>query len=286
MKLCQKWLQFRTELSPLVVTSAPCLLHLSHVLTWSCDSLSSPSLNPTLLLRTIEVFLEPSTYHTGHAHCHTDHTHTVTDHTHSVIGFLYRHLIQHHFFRSLLALFQLRVPTPDSVDATPTLLGTSLLGYLTRPLMGGVAGGSGLMYEFLANEVLGSAHSPHVTYLVLPHLRTQGVDAGPLVRGVLAGVASGDVAPTLELLYAVIQLVHSNLATADMEERLIEDYLQLVSVLLSKIPSEHVVAGAIEEEGEGEGEDVDPLSSRDAMLRHCVASLAGDELPLCLQQKR
>lgn len=257
------------------MSSSTCLLHLSHLLAWSCDTVSSPLVNPTLLLRTIEVFLEPATYR--------------SDHTHAVTCVLSRHVIKNHFFRSLLDLLKLRTPLPEDLEATPTPLVTSLLGYLTRPLISG--GGGDFVYEFLANEVLSSSHSPHVTYYVLPHLRGRSdIDLPALVRAIHTGVTEGGVAPSLELLYAVIQLVHFQLPTVEREGGLVETYLHLVSLLLGKIPSGHVTAGSVgdyEEKGmELEGEGEDPLSSRDAMLRHCLATLGGEQLPQCLQLRR
>ena len=245
---------------------------------------SSPLVNPTLLLRTIEVFLEPATYSSDHAH---------SDHAHSVTSILSKHVINNHFFRSLIDLLKLRVPPPEDLDATPTPLAASLLGYLTRPLIGG--GGSGFVYKFLANEVLSSSRSPHVTYYVLPHLRRcPDVDLSALVGAIHAGVTNGGVVPSLELLYAVIQLVHFRLPSVETEGGFVETYLHLVSMLLSKLPSGHGAEGSMgeeeeEEEGEGrmeeEGEE-DPLSSHDAMLRHCLATLGGEQLPTCLQLRR
>lgn len=249
---------------------------------------SSPLINPTLLLRTIEVFLEPATYSSDRIHSDDAHSDTA----HSVTSKLSKHVISNHFFQSLIDLMKLRVPPPDGPEATPTPLATSLLGYLTHPLISG--GGNGFVYEFLANEVLGSSHSPYVTYYVLPHLRRcPDVNLSALVGAIHAGVTSEGVAPSLSLLYAVIQLVHFRLPSIVKEERLVETYLRLVSLLLSKLPSGHEAngnAGAQEEEEEEEemeeGGEEDPLSSRDAMLRHCLAALGGEQLPTCLELRR
>lgn len=273
IKLCQRWIQFRVELSSLILSLPASFLHLSHVLTWSCDTVSSPQINPTLLLRTIEVFLDPATY--------------PRDHAPIVIRHLCTHLIQHHFFRSLLSVLQLKAPPPEDADTTPTPLVASLLGYLTRPLI--ALPDDSLIYESLAKEVLSSTHSAHVTYYVLPHLARSTLNVSALVRAILSGITSGGVAPSLELLFAVIRLVHSRLTPAISDQQLLHDYLQLVSLLLSHTPSSHVT---VEEEEEYDDDmsvgdvDMEPLSSRDAMLHHCLATVGGEELPRCLQQNR
>lgn len=113
-----------------------------------------------------------------------------------------------------------------------------------------------------------------------------------LVRSILSGLYTGVVAPSLSLLYAVIQLTHSRLTPRNLDRELLHDYLELVALLLSHIPSSHVtMEGVAMEEEDMEGDDlsvedvdVDPLSSHDAMLRHCIASVGGGQLPKCLQQ--
>ena len=172
----------------------------------------------------------------------------------------------------------------------PTPLVGSLLGYLTHPLS--ALPDSSLLYESLAKEVLSSAHSNHVTYYVLPHLSKSELNVSALVQAIISGLASGDVAPSLELLFAVIRLVQPNLSPEKSDQQLLQDYMQLVSLLLDHTPSSHVTqegAGHEEDEGEEEGMEVggsDPLTSQDAMLRHCLATVGGEELPRCLQQRR
>ena len=277
--LCQKWIQFRVELSSLILTSPPCLLHLSRLLTWSCDAISAPSINPTLLLRTIEVFLDPSTYL-------QDHT-ASTSHAPNMIRHLSRHLIQNRFFHSLLQLLQLKTPPPEDVEPTPTPLASSLLGYLTRPLLSGCEDGG--VYESLANEILSLSLSPHVSYHVLPHLRNSSINVPALVHSVLAGVVSGGVTPSLQLLYSVLELAHAQLPMLK-GEGLLQTYLKLVSVLLSSHTPLVPVGVSGEEEGEeeeGEGMEVEePLSCPEAMLRHCLATLGGSEIPTALHQQR
>ncbi len=274
VKLCQRWIQFRGELSSLVFTSpSPSLLHLSSLLSWSCDAVSAPDLNPTLLLRTIEVFLDPSTYR------HHDAS--------SMIAHLCKHLIKNRFFSSLLELLRLKTPPPEGLEDTPPPLASSLLGYLTRPLVSGREDGG--VYESLANEILSLSLSPHVSYYVLPHLKMAEIDLPTFVRSVLVGVVNGGVAPSLQLLYSVLKLAHSHLPTLGVW--LLESYLQLVSVLLSShAPSGHVTVGSREEgeEEEEEGmeveEEEDPLSCPEAMLRHCLATVGGEEIANSLQQ--
>ena len=275
VKLCQKWVLYRTTLGPLACSSHTCLLHLSHLLTWSCDSISSPQINPSLLLRVIEVFLDPPTYS--------------PDHAPSVIARLYTHLVDHHFFRSILTLLQLKVPPPDDPDATPTPLAVSLLDYLTRPLQAleTVPEGGRRIYESLANEILSLANSPHVSYYVLPRLRNSHLSMSALVRAVTAGLSSGGVAPSVELLYGVIQLTHFT-NTVHTDPQLLQDYLHLLSLLLGHAPSSHVTTeeGEEEEEEEEMSVDLDPVSSPESMLRHCLATIGGDQLLTCLQQRR
>ena len=175
------------------------------------------------------------------------------------------------------------------MDATPTPLATSLLGYLTRPLIG--RQGSGLVYESLANEVLSSSHSPHVIYSILPHLRKCDLNLPVLVQAVLRGVANGGVVPCVELLYAVVTLVHHKLTSLDTQQQLLHDYLQLVSTLLDRTPLGHATSageGEEEEEEEMDVGDIDPLSSHDAMLCQCLVTVGGPVLPttLSLRHKR
>ena len=184
-------------------------------------------------------------------------------------------------------MLQLKAPPPEDTDATPTPLVSSLLGYLTRPLI--VLPNSSIVYESLAKDVLSSAHSAHVTYYILPHLTRSNLNMSALVQAILRGLSSGGVAPSLELLFAVIRLVHPRLTPATSQEQLLHDYLQLVSMLLSHTPSGHVTVEEEEEEDDRMSigdEDMEPLSSHEAMLRHCLATIGGDELPRCLQQKR
>ena len=275
IQLCRHWIQFRVELSSLMFSpSSPSLLHLSTLLAWSCDLLSTPDLNPTLLLRTMEVYLDPSTYQ--------------HDHAPSMIAHLCKHLIRNHFFSSLLQLLQLKTPPPMDVDATPPPLASSLLGYLTRPLMSGCEDGA--MYESLANEVLSFSLSLHVSYYILPHLKKSTINLSVFVRSLLVGVVDGGVVPSLQLLYSVLELVHSHLPT--LEVGLLESYLHLVSVLLSShTPSGHMTVGRGGEEEEWEegmeveGEE-DPLSGPEALLRHCLATVGGGEVASSLQHQR
>lgn len=143
------------------------------------------------------------------------------------------------------------------------------------------------MYESLANEVLSSSHLSHVSYYILPHLSRCDLDLPALVRAVLVGVVSGGVAPCVELLYAVVTLVHHKLTSLDTQQQLLHDYLHLVSALLDHTPLGHVTSAGEGEEEEEEGSgmeigDIDPLSSRDAMLSQCLMTLGGPVLPKTL----
>lgn len=274
IKLCQRWIQFRAALSSLTFApSSPTLLHLSTLLTWSCDAVSAPNLNPTLLLRTIEVYLDPATYQ--------------HDHAPTMITHLCKHLIKNRFFSSLLHLLKHKTPPPEDANTVPPPLADSLLVYLTRPLVSGCEDEG--MYESLANEILSSSLFPHVSYYILPHLKKSGINLSLFISSLLTGVTNGGVDPSLQLLYSTLELVHSRLLT--LEAGLLESYLELVSVLLSShIPSGHlsVGRGGYEEEEEGmevEGEE-DPLSGPDAMLRHCLVTMGGGEVASALQQHR
>lgn len=249
-----------------------CFLHLSRLLTWSCDLLSAPQLNPTLLLRTIEVFLDPSTFRHDHAPI--------------IIGNLCTHLIKRRFFHSLLTLLQLKTPPPEDPSTTPTPLASSLLGYLTCPLTS--CPERQMVYESLANEILSCSDSPHVSYCVLPHLVRSDINMSAVVSSILTGVTSGGVAPSPELLYAVVQLTHSRLTADRAGADLLPDYLHLLSLLLGSAPSSHVTAGVEsvdDDDDSGDDMEIDPLSSRDAMLHHSLIIIGGDQLPKCIQHR-
>ena len=150
------------------------------------------------------------------------------------------------------------------------------------------------MFESLANEVLSSSFSPHVRYYVLPYLMNSDIDLLTLVHSILVGVSKEGVTPSLELLYSIIQLIHSKFNSPRFSEQLVLDYLQLVSTLLRHIPSSHVPAddaGGVEADDamsteEEKEEDGGNLSSHDAMLRHCLATIGGEEFTSYLHFKK
>lgn len=74
------------------------------------------------------------------------------------------------------------------------------------------------LYVAFASELL-SPLTPHVCYLVLPHLLTFDLPLEGMIHAILGIVERGSVAPTPELLYAILQMVHSRLG----EKELLDD---------------------------------------------------------------
>ena len=83
VRLCQKWLRYRHNLSSEACSNSICLFHLCHVLVRCCRSLRSLSLSQPLApqLRLLEVFTEPSNYPPPHRHTVSTHlcTHLVSN---------------------------------------------------------------------------------------------------------------------------------------------------------------------------------------------------------------
>ena len=83
VRLCQKWLQYRHDLSSEACSNSICLFHLCHVLVHCCRSLRSLSLSQPLApqLRLLEVFTDPSNYPPPHRHTVSTHlcTHLVSN---------------------------------------------------------------------------------------------------------------------------------------------------------------------------------------------------------------
>lgn len=278
IKLCQKWILFRSELAQLVTTSPSNFLFLLRLLTWSCDSLSYPHINPSLLLRVIEVYLDPLTFDPDAAPV--------------IILRLSNHLVKRQFFQSLLTLLKQKAPPPDDITTTPPPLVGSVLSFMTRPLSYSQATGSHAL-EALANEVLSHSRSPYVSYYIVPHLMTNSdLNLAVLIHCVLSGVVRGGVAPTVELLYAIVQLCHPKLTSSASSDHFLQDYLQLVSTLLDHAPLSHVTSGEVKEDDDDDSdsdvmmEDNDPLSSCETMMFHCLVTLGGPEIVTCMNREK
>ncbi len=273
VKLCQKWIQFRSEISLVVSHSQSWFFHLTRLLVHSSNSLPSPRITPALLLRTIEIYLSPSTY-------------SISEEKNSeLVSKLNTHLVKNQFFLSLLSLMEAKVPPPDDLDTVPSPLATSLLSYMTLPLLGGDA----CCYEALAREVLARSTSPHLCYLVIPHLVNSDLNLEMLVHSISMGVVSGRVPASLELLYGLLRLVHFRLTSPNMKNKTILDYLHVVSLLLDHAPLNHVTSMDTRDSDADDimvTEDSTPLSSPEAILRHCLVIVGGEEIPKCIRLKK
>ena len=186
-----------------------------------------------------------------------------------------------------------RVPAPAGVDdRTHSPLGSSLLEYIARPFSHGVEEEG--LYVTLARDVFNSPLSPHVCYLILPHLMTIDLNLNNLLEALLEGVAIGGVASSLELLYILLRLVHNHIRSKFISQKSLAQYLQLVALLLSTINTGHVRShddyyddddddDNMESMDEG---DLDPLASREELYASCMATITGSEVPTRLRLER
>ena len=195
------------------------------------------------------------------------------------------------FFQCLLNFIKVKVPPPESMsEAIPTPLADSLLCYLTRPLINNAVD---VVYEKLANEVLTQSLCPHVSFMVLPRLLNMDLDLGTLIRAIQVGVVRGCVVLNTELLYSTLQLVHPRLEGAQLDNILLVEYLQLISLLLDR---SHVTSVGMSHKEEGEeedaidsiqdGDEMGVLTSPEGMFRHCLATIAGGQIANTLHSRK
>lgn len=67
------------------------------------------------------------------------------------------------------------------------------------------------VHAALASEVFCTNLTPHVCYLVLPHLLTFDLPLATLLDSISDLLSTGDLPPSMELLYVLTQLVNPRL---------------------------------------------------------------------------
>ena len=103
------------------------------------------------------------------------------------------------------------------------------------------------------------------------------------------GVIKGGVVSSLELLYAVLKLFHSQLESKLLTQQLLAKYLQLLAMLLNTTPIEHMLSH--DSDDEYDFDDVmsidgdDPLSSQEELLRSCLFIISEDGVVRRLQKE-
>lgn len=229
----------------------------------------------------IEVFLEPQSYPYSHRQ--------------EMVRYLYVFLIKKGFyFRCLRNLLETRVPAPASEeDHTDSPLASSLLKYISQPFSHGFEEND--LYMALAREVFNSPLSPHMCYLVLPHLVLFELNLSSLVTAILRGVANGGVASSLGLLYFLLKLVHVQLGSKVISHQSLTEYLELVALLLGNTNISQVRSHDQDDYYDDDDDDdieaiddgdLDPLASREELYAICMVTITGGEVPSRLRKER
>ena len=190
------------------------------------------------------------------------------------------------YFAAMKSLLEHRAPPPDGTDHVHSPLADSVLELLIRPLLG--VGPEQTMYKVFALNLFSQPLTPHLCYIILPCLMTFDLDLSCLLEA-MRGVAVEGVASSLELLYSLIQLLHSRLKS--LNQQLLSDYFGVVAVLLSRVHPDHVTLHDMEDDFDDlmsvDGVDeLDPLSSRDELLACCLSILCGKEIPDRVRQEK
>ena len=179
------------------------------------------------------------------------------------------------------------------------------------------------LYAALASELFCPQLTPHVCYLVLPHLVTFDFPLMPLLAYLSDVLPTGGLPSSLQLLYSLTQLVNPklgegqkqmtqfqtrfvfssyppplsssllpcHLSPGSLSPASLSQYLRLLAVLLNHAPRVRATSrGGEEEEEQGwimevEGES-DPLGSHDELLVCCLTGVTGEHLPNRLRQER
>ena len=273
IKLCHKWLHHRVDLATLASTDPSISHYLLTLLTHCTASLSSsPSQNLAVPLRMLEIYLNPLTYPEPQRS--------------KIVTHLCRNLVARGYFTAMRSLLEHRAPPPDGTDHTHSPLADSILKLLIRPLL--CMGPERSLYKVFALNLFSQPLTPHLCYIILPHLMTFNLDFARLLEAI-RGVALEGAASPLDLLYASIQLLHSRLKS--LSHQLLADYFQVVAVLLSRVHPDDVMLQDMEEDFDDvmsvDGlADLDPLSSRDELLACCLSILCGKEIPDRIRQER
>ena len=183
-------------------------------------------------------------------------------------------------------LLENRAPPPDGVDHAHSPLTDSILKLLVCPLVH--VGSEQSLYKLFTLDLFSRPLTPHLCYIILPHLMTFDLDLARLLESI-RGVALEGVASSLDLLYALIQLLHSRLKL--LSQQLLSDYFKVVAVLLGCVHPDDIAVQDLDDDFDDvmsiDGMDeLDPLSSRDELLACCLSVLCGREIPDRIRQER
>ena len=267
MKLCQKWLLFSRDHTLATPINTLCTYHLKQLLVYCCTSLTfDPSQNVAIPLRMLETFLSSNSQAGSH---------------------LLSHLVaKGGYFRCLRTLIENRIPPPAGPeDHTHSPLTSSLLEYISRPFQTELVMDTPL-YLSLAQELLAPPLTPHVCYTLIPHLTRLKLNLRCLLETLVGGLTSSQISPTLQLLYVVLQLVHSQLGSESMDQASLTLYLQLVALFLSHTHPDHVTTYEDEDDFESmDVGDLDPLGSVEELEMCCVSIITGDEVAKRVRQE-
>ena len=273
IKLCQKWLHHRVSLATLASTDPSITHHLLTLLTHCTTSLSSsPSQNLAVPLRMLEIYLNPLSY--------------PEQQRSKIVVQLCRNLVARGYFTAMRSLLEHRAPPPDGTDHAHSPLADSILKLLIRPLL--CMGPEQSLYKTFALNLFSRPLTPHLCYIILPHLVTFNLNFARLLEAIRS-VALEGVASPLDLLYASIQLLHLRLKS--LSQQLLADYFHVVAVLLGKVHPDDITLQDMEEDFDdvmsvdGLG-DLDPLSSQDELLACCLSALCGREIPDRIRQEK
>lgn len=221
----------------------------------------------------LEVFLDPSSYPEAHGSL--------------LVSRLCRNLVARGYFTAMRHLLENRAPPPDGEDHAHSPLADSILKLLIHPLLR--MGPEKELYKVFALDLFSRPLTPHLCYIILPHLMTFNLNLGRLLEAI-RGVAVEGVASSLDLLYTLIQLLHSRLKS--LSQQLLADYFQVVAVLLGGVRPSEVTLHDVEDDDFDDVmsidglDELDPLSSRDELLACCLNVLCGREIPNRIRQER
>lgn len=185
-------------------------------------------------------------------------------------------------------LLEHRTPPPVSLDDyTHSRLTSSILDYISRPFSTELVG-EGMAYLPLVNELLAPPLTPYICYTIIPHLRTLELNLGVFIETLLTGIIAGNISPSFQLMYVVLELVHSRLTL--ISQTALTQYLRLLALLLDNVQLDHMTSTNLYEEEEDdesmeEGES-DPLTSAEELRKCCVTTITGDKLAIRVKQER
>ncbi len=175
------------------------------------------------------------------------------------------------------------MPTPDGPeDYALSPLTSSILEYISRPFKTVL---DTPLYRPLARELLSPPLTPHTCYIITPHLLKLKLNLGLLIETLLTGVTTGQIAASIEILYVLLQLLHTRLHTVNQTS--LAKYLELTSLLLDHAPYSHMTShDELDDEYESMDEgDIDPLESEEDLRKCCVSIITGERLAIRIKQE-